>query len=346
MQEALKKEKIDYALFINTEIKDPNIKYFTGLDLEYSFLLIPKQGDSLFLVSALEHERAKKYSIIKNVKQYKKPLLEIKKIIKEKKVIGLNENYITISTDKALKKNLKIYEQKPIQEICKAIRIIKTREEINALQKAARIADTIFVAVCKELKTNIKKYKTEKNIAEFIEQQAKKYADGISFETIVASGKNAAMPHYYPQAILLQRGFCLLDFGVRYKNYISDISRTIFFGAPTEEEKEAYEKVRKANKNAIEALKIGRKCCDIDALSRKEFTYPHSLGHGIGVEVHESPSFSPKSKDVIKENMCFTIEPGMYVHHKYGIRIEDDVWMTKKGPVLLTKSTKELLCFF
>jgi len=137
----------------------------------------------------------------------------------------------------------------------------------------------------------------------------------------------------------------VLDFGVRYNNYISDISRTIFFGKPTKKELNEYKKVQKASTRAIKALKIGKRCKTIDKISRKEFTYPHSLGHGIGVEVHEAPSLSPKSKDIIQENMCFTIEPGLYIPEKFGIRIEDDLLMTKKGPVLLTKSSKELFCF-
>lgn len=345
LQELMKKEKIDAVLLMNTTIKDPNVLYWTGLELEYSFLLIAKDKEAVFFVSALEYQRAKKYSQIKQVKEYKKPLEEIAKIIKNNKTIAINNNTVTLALFKSVKKHLKNTKYKDVEPLMRKIRITKTKEEINALQEAARIADQIFTDLCSELKRSRTDYKTEKDIAVFIENQAKKYNTSPSFETIVASGKNAAMPHYVPQQIHIQRGFCILDFGVRYKNYISDISRTIFFGAPTTEERAIYKKVYGANARGIAAVKIGKKASDIDKISRKQFTYPHSLGHGIGVEVHEAPNISPKSKDKIEENMCFTIEPGIYIPNKFGIRIEDDLWMTKNGPILLTKSAKELLCF-
>ncbi len=345
IQRALKKEKIDAALVINTTVKDPNMLYLTNLELEYSFLLIPKNSQAIFCVSALEYERAKKYTAITNIIKYQNPVKEIKNLLKGKRTIGINEAYITLATKKALDKEIKGKKYKPTDAIYKAVRIIKTEEEVKKLQKAAAIADRIFEELIKELKANRNMFKTEKDIAEFIDKAAKKWGDGPSFETIVASGKNAALPHYVPQNTPLQSGFCVLDFGVRYKNYISDISRTIFFGIPTKEEITNYTKVRNANEGAIKELKINKKLKEIDKLSKKEFTYPHSLGHGIGVEVHEAPNVSPKSKDVIKENMCFTIEPGMYVADKFGIRIEDDIWMTRNGPIQMTKSTKELLCF-
>ncbi|MBI5073017.1 aminopeptidase P family protein [Candidatus Woesearchaeota archaeon] len=344
-QALLKKEKIDAALLINTTIKDPNVFYWTGLELEYSFLMIPKDKEPIFLVSALEYQRAKKYSQIQNVKEYKKPLEEIAKMLGKNKTVAINNSRITLALFKGLKKHFKNAKYKDAESLMRKIRITKTKEEISALQEAAKIADQIFKDLCQELKTNRAAYKTEKDIAEFIEQRVRNYNTIPSFETIVASGKNAAMPHYMPQQIPLQRGFCVLDFGVKYKNYISDISRTIFFGIPTREEKTAYKKVYDANARGIAATKIGKKASDIDKISRKEFNYPHSLGHGIGVEVHEAPNISPKSKDKIEENMCFTIEPGMYIPNKLGIRIEDDLWITKSGPILLTKSTKELLCF-
>ena len=344
-QELLKNENIDAALLINTTIKDPNVLYWTGLELEYSFLLIQKNKDPLFLVSALEYQRAKKYSKIQQVKEYKKPFEEIAKIIGKNKTIAINRSAVTLALFKGIKKYLKECIYKDVEPLMRKVRIIKTKEEINALEEAARIADKIFLDLCQALKTNRATFKTEKDIALFIEQQARKYNTTPSFETIVASGKNAAMPHYVPQDILIEKGFCVLDFGVRYNNYISDISRTIFFGTPTKEEKEAYQKVKTANEAGIAAARIGKKCAGIDKISRKKFNYPHSLGHGIGVEVHEAPNVSPKSKDIVKENMCFTIEPGMYVPNKFGVRIEDDLWMRKNGSVLLTKSTKELLCF-
>lgn len=345
MQAALLKKKIDAALIINTTIKDPNMLYFSDLDLEYSFLLIPQKGEPTFFVSALEYARAKRYSPFSCVVSYKNPLRDVKDFLKSKKTIAINEQYVTLSMHKALQKELKRHSFKPLQDICRNLRMIKSADEINLLGIAAAIADSIFESLCKELRANRKKFVTETDIADFIAAEAKKQKVVVSFETIVASGKNAALPHYVPQPTRLQKGFCVLDFGVRYKNYISDISRTIYFGKPSDEERRAYNKVKDANERAFAAVTLKKKFSAIDTISRKEIDYPHSLGHGIGIDVHEAPNVGPKSKDIIQENMCFTIEPGFYVPEKFGIRIEDDVWMAKSGPQLLTKSRKELFYF-
>ncbi len=345
IQAALLKKKIDAAFVINTTIKDPNMLYFTTLDLEYSFLLIPQKGEPAFLVSALEYERAKRYSPLSCVVSYKNPLREVKKLLKGKKTLGINEQYVTLSMHKALRKELKGYSFTPLQNLCRNLRMIKSPEEIQLLSHAAALADAIFETLCHELKLNRKKFVIETDIADFIATEAKKRGVVVSFETIVASGKNAALPHYVSQPIRVEKGFCVLDFGVRYKNYISDISRTIYFGIPSSDERAAYNKVQQANERAFAAVALKKKFSAIDAVSRKEMDYPHCLGHGIGIEVHEAPNVGPKSKDIIQENMCFTLEPGYYVPEKFGIRIEDDVWMTKSGPVLLTKSSKELFCF-
>ena len=345
MQAALAKKKIDAALLINTTIKDPNMLYFTDLELEYSFFVIPQKGEAVFFVSSLEYERAKRYAPCSSVLPYKKPLQEINKVLKGKKNVGINEQYVTLSMDKALRKEMKGHTFKPLQDVCRALRIIKSSEEIHCLQTAAKIADDLFETLCKELRLNRKQFVTEIDIADFIAAEAKKRRTVVSFETIVASGKNAALPHYIPQPIRLQKGFCVLDFGVRSNNYISDISRTIYFGKPSADDLRFYNQVQQANERAFAAVTLKKKFSAIDAVSRKEIDYPHSLGHGIGIEVHEAPNVGPKSKDSIQENMCFTIEPGLYVPEQFGIRIEDDVWMTKTGPVLLTKSSKELFSF-
>lgn len=337
IQKLLKKNKIDYALFINTTGKDPNILYATDCDIENSFLVIPKKKKPVFFISELEYLNVKKQCRIP-VKKYKKPLDEIKKMLKG--TVGINHKYVTLALFKELKKWKKC-RFKQIDSLSSQVRMIKTKEEIQKIAKAAAIADKIF----NDLTRCIKKCKTEKDIAEYIGNAAKKYNTTTSFKPIVASGKHAAIPHYSSKNSKLQKGFCVIDFGVKYKNYVSDMTRTIFFGTPTQKQKKEYERVLKANLAAISALKPGTACKKIDAAARKYAKYPHGLGHGIGIEVHEAPNLNKKSKDVLQENMCFTIEPGRYCKNKYGIRIEDDIWLTRKGPVVLTKTTKKLLCF-
>lgn len=336
IQNHLKKHKIDYALLINTTLKDPNILYATGYDLEYSFLIIPKNKKPIYFISELEYNDVKNSKI--RVKKYRKPLYEIKKMLRG--TVGINHKYVTLALFKELK-TWKKCKFKQLDDICRQVRMIKTKEEISNIKEADGITDKIF----KNLIRQIKKFKTEKDIVEFIENAAKKYKTTTSFNPIVASGKNAAIPHYVPQDCKVQKGFCVIDFGVKYKKYCSDMTRTIFFGKPTEKDRKKYENVQKANLAAIAALKPGMHCKKIDTIAKKYAKYSHSLGHGIGIEVHEAPHFNQKSKDILQENMCFTIEPGQYATKKYGIRIEDDIWLTKKGPVVLTKTTKKLLCF-
>ncbi len=343
IQQEMKKKDLDILLLVSTLKKDPNIFYATGLDLEYCVLLIPESGQPRFLVPPLEYEKAKRWSRIRKVQQYK-GLDDLKKGIRKKKSIGINATHISLATYKEIKKRLKGCTFKAADALWKEVRIRKSPEEIRKLKRAAKIGDHIFKELCKALQKNRRHFKTEKDIAYFIEEYAKKYDVTLSFDPIVASGKNAAMPHYHPQKIPINKGFCVLDFGVSYQGYISDMSRTIFFGTPTEKEKESYEKVYHAQREAINAVKKGACAKAIDAVSRKLVKYPHSLGHGIGIEVHEAPALSPKSNDRIEEDMCFTIEPGIYDPKKGGIRIEDEIWLTKKGPVLLTKSSKKLFC--
>jgi Xaa-Pro aminopeptidase len=328
----MQKRKIDFVCIINATTKDPTMQYLTGIAPEYAFLLTKKGKKSILFISAMEYEWAKKHSKIKNIKMLKS-LDQIKKVVKNRGV-GINERYVTVAVAKQLKKKFRIISA---DNICRNMRIIKTKNEIECIKKAAQETDRIFTTVCK----NIQKFKTEKDIAVFIEKTAK-YP--LAFDTIVASGSNASMPHHTPGKTTI-KGFCILDFGVKYKEYCSDMSRTIYVGTPTQKEKQAYAKVKTVQEYAIENATIGKKCASTAKEICKILKFPHSLGHGIGIAVHEAPAINEKSTDVFKENMCFTIEPGMYVQKKFGIRIEDDVVLTKKGPIVLTKSTKTLLCF-
>lgn len=344
IQQKMRKKGLEVFLLVNTGQKDPNIFYATGLDIEYCMLVVPKTNQPIFLVPALEYEKAKRWSKIKKIIQYKTKE-DIKKIVGKKKTVGINATQISLATYKELRTQLKGCRFKAADTLWKSVRIKKNADEIKKLKKAAEIGDRIFQELCSLLQKNKRHFKTEKDIASFIEEQAKKYDATLSFDPIVASGKNAAIPHYHPQKIPIQKGFCVLDFGVRYQGYISDMTRTIFFGHPTQKERGWYEKVLQAQREAMGAIKNGVSTKKVDAISRKKIDYPHGLGHGIGVEVHEAPALSPKSKEYLQEGMCFTIEPGSYDTKKGGIRIEDEVWLTKKGPIPLTKSSKKLFCF-
>ncbi len=209
---------------------------------------------------------------------------------------------------------------------------IKSDEELKNIKKACDIAEKSWLAVLPFIKEGI----TEKQLAAELEYNFRKNgAGGTSFDTIVAFGKNAAVPHHETGDTKLKKNECvLMDFGCTYKGYCSDMTRTMFFGTPDEEFEKVYLAVLLAHKTAAEKIKAGITGKDADKYARdvldslgygKYFT--HSLGHGIGVNIHEFPTLSPKGEATLEDGMVFSDEPGVYINGKFGVRIEDSCYM-------------------
>lgn len=274
-----------------------------------------------------------------------------KYLSEEKKIkkIGIDENNITIAENKKLKKYFRAI---PVPDL-KNLRIIKDEDEISKIEKACKLGDEAFDFILKKLKLGV----TEKQIAFEIEFFIRKRGVDISFPPIVAFGKNSSIPHHQPtNNELITHSPVLLDFGVRYQNYCSDMTRTVFFGKADGKFKKMYNTVLTAQQKAIDLLKWSMingkssiKASDVDKVVRSHIisqgfpTIPHSLVHGIGIDVHEPPRLSPKSKDILKEGMVFSIEPGIYLPGSGGVRIEDLVLLEEKGLILLTHSSKEII---
>lgn len=228
------------------------------------------------------------------------------------------------------------------------MRIIKTEEEILKIEAAQRIAEAAF----SKLITSIRVGMTEKQVASVLNFYMMDLgADGISFDTIAASGVNSACPHAVPTDKKLENGeFLTLDFGAVVDGYHSDMTRTVVIGKPDEEMKNMYNAVWGANTDALKAVRadITGKLLDnvarstLDAWGYEKY-FTHGLGHGVGLEIHEAPNVSPKSPFTLREGMVITIEPGAYIPHKYGVRIEDMVVVTSDGCLNLTKTPKTLI---
>lgn len=227
------------------------------------------------------------------------------------------------------------------------LRAIKRTEEVALIIRSQRINEQIFYSIIKLLKPGIK----ESEIAWKIQEIAHDLnAEDLSFKPIIAFGKNSGIPHHQSNNTKLKKGdIVLIDMGVKYKSYCSDMTRTLFTKTPTLFEAKIYEMALNAQKKAISKIKpgiTGHKAWHIAANifgktdHLKNFT--HGLGHGIGQEIHESPSLAEKSKDKLAENMIITLEPGIYIEGKFGIRIEDLGIITKDGFKNLTKAKKEL----
>lgn len=213
--------------------------------------------------------------------------------------------------------------------------MIKTEEEINKLKGASKLADECFEFICNKIKIGM----TEKEIAKQMDDfMLKGGATALSFETIVGSGENSSQIHSTPTDRKIEYGdIILLDFGCVVDGYCSDISRTIFIGEVKDEYREIYQIVLEAQQKGIEKItnEMTAKEADFvcrEVINNKGYDFAHALGHGVGTEVHEEPVISPKREDVLENNMVFTIEPGIYLENKFGVRIEDTV-LLKDGKV-------------
>ena len=233
------------------------------------------------------------------------------------------------------------------EEILSIMRAVKTQSEIDKTIIACEIAQKAMQSAIEGVYEGI----TELQLKDITEQKVIEFGgEGTSFETIVAFAKNSAIPHHKSNDTKLQKEMpILIDMGAKYQGYSSDITRTFFYGNPSKEFELRYNAVLKANLVAEQSIKAGDKTDLADGYARAELEkeglakyFTHSLGHGIGLEVHEYPTLSPKKKQELKENMLFTIEPGVYFEGEYGIRIEDTVLLEKDGIKRLFTDDKSL----
>jgi len=333
-QQWLEKEKIDVAIFTSD---DPNIKYFTGFDCEYSILEIMQKSSILF-VPKMEHIRAKKFSRIPVEVLDDDYFTKLKN--KDISMIGINKAHIRVKNYEKLRKDFAQYLIFDTSDKVTELRRIKTDEEIKIMQQGAEISDKIF----KKLLDSFSKFKTETEVANFIDTEAKLLGYKMAFPTIVASGLNAKMPHHVPKNEKLEKGFCVIDFGIICQGYCTDMTRTLFIGEQSLEIKELYNKVLNIQQKCIESSLPGKSAKSLHKIAAKELgeNLIHSLGHGVGIEIHESPNISDKSQDVLEENNVITIEPGYY-GQKHGIRIEDTIVIKANKAIILNKSQKELI---
>ncbi len=228
------------------------------------------------------------------------------------------------------------------------ITLEKFPEEVDKTRTACDISRQVWQRVVEKIRPGI----TELELSAEISYQNRKLgAEGDAFEPIVASGWRSALPHGTATRKKLERGeLVVIDFGSTFEGYKSDITRTIVLGEPTPEQKHIYESVKTANQKAMAAVRAGMKAIDLDGVARTflkqqgyEKAFSHSLGHGLGLDVHSLPRIGPRSEDIIPLNSIITIEPGVYDPQVGGVRIEDDVYVHQQGTELLTHIDRELL---
>jgi Xaa-Pro aminopeptidase len=233
----------------------------------------------------------------------------------------------------------------PLAEpLVRNLRLIKDVEELRLMKQAALLGVELF----RELLPHLQPGVPETAIAAELEHNARLHrAEGMSFATIVASGPRSALPHGHATSRPLPRkGFVTLDFGVILKGYCSDMTRTVFLGRPTARERFTYDAVREAQLAAVEAVKPGVSCGEVDEAARRVLRkaglveyFTHSTGHGVGLEIHEAPRIAAGQSQSLLPGMVVTIEPGVYVAGQFGVRIEDMVAVTPKGGEVLTPAS-------
>ncbi len=334
-QQVLRKQHLDLALLIHPDI---NITYFTQVSPSYAFLAITPVTATLYLTKLDSFPHLKNISV-KNISKNWLNDFKSKKIRK----IGINKKILTVSQAEKFKKLWPQAKFVDISATLEQLRATKTPEEIIKITKACQITSTALQKLVQRWPQL--RVKTERDVAEFIDAEFRRQGAEPAFPTIVAMGKNAAIPHHVPDETSLSRGFLVIDFGAKYQHYCADMTRTLYLGRPSAAEREYYHLVQQAQQEAINAVQERKQFTELDKIARKNLGkyssyFIHSLGHGIGLEVHETPTFSDVQQKII-QNQVFTIEPGIYFPGKLGIRIEDTlVWDGKIQ--ILTLFSKEL----
>lgn len=249
--------------------------------------------------------------------------------------------YLSIKKYSQTQKALGSVELAPLEDSLEGMRAIKGKEELEVIAKAIACAESVFEMIYQRLRPGI----TEKEVAWWLIEGLSAISDGPSFPPIVASGPNSALPHAVPTEKVIQEGEpVIIDMGAKVDGYCSDMTRTVFLGEPNKKIKEIYSTVRKAQLAAISSIKEGMTSRDADAAARDVIRdagfgdyFSHSLGHGIGLAVHEAPVLSYRSRKTLKSRMVTTVEPGIYIPEVGGVRLEQMVLIQKNRSVLLSQ---------
>ncbi len=261
------------------------------------------------------------------------------------------ESDITVRESERLKElfgDVKAKASSSLSDELMNLRSIKTQSEIVCIKKAQSFAEKAFDNVLSFIRVGV----SEKDIALELEYNMKKAgAEGISFGTIAVSGENSSKPHGVPTDKKIQNGdFITMDFGAVFEGYCSDMTRTVAVGFATDEMQLVYNTVLEAQENALRKIKAGASAGDVDLAAREVIEkagfgkyFTHSTGHGVGLDVHEAPNLSPKNEKILVSGNVVTVEPGIYIEGKFGVRIEDMAKVEEKGAENLTNSKKSLI---
>lgn len=339
LRAVLKKQGGD-ALIVT---KSANVTYLTGFFGEDSWALITPRRTYL-LTDSRYTEQAKKECaggivIIERKEGLAKTVASILRPLKYVRVL-FTEDTIQLATFNALRKSANV-RLRTVGDVVEKLREIKDEKEIKTIKKASVIARRALAATMKYVKIGI----SENELAGILNLNIRRLGGRESFETIIAFGANGSRPHHLPGSRKLKKNdTVLIDFGARYNGYCSDLTRSFAVGKPSRQFEKVYNAVLEAQAAAIAKVKDGVSIAEVDGAAREVLkkyklpVYGHGTGHGLGLEVHEQPTVSAKTKGMLRAGQVITIEPGAYMPGVLGIRIEDDVLVTKDGCKVLSKT--------
>jgi len=351
LRKRMKERALDAMLIINRENSNKATSwYISGFSGSFAFLLIT--GNSEYIITDSRYFTQASMQTSFKLVPYKGGGIEGIKIILDQlistnaiKRLGFEAERITYFYFQNLLSDLGV-ELIESDDIIKTLRMVKTEEEVEKIKKAVNVAEASLIETLNMVKPGV----TEREIAARLEYEMKKRGGNPSFETIAVSGNRSAIVHGTPSDKKISQGeFLLIDFGAIVDGYCSDITRTFAIGEPSDEMVSVYNIVYEAQKEAREAARAGITGAELHNVAKTIISnagygeyFGHGLGHGLGMEVHEHPSANPLNTEPLPEHSVITIEPGIYLPNKFGVRIEDDVFLTKEGCIVLTSLDREL----
>jgi Xaa-Pro aminopeptidase len=348
LKDSLQSENLDGYIVAN----ETNILYFTGF-LGGARLLVPAENEAVLYVYGVNYEAAKEMAKDCRVKLVEKTAGngadnniadDIKRLKLEQVGFDALDASLFLKLQNSLKAGVKL---KAMSQLVWSLRKVKDKTELKRMRKAAEITGEGAERAIEVIKPGVREYE----VAAEIEYAMRKHgSESVAFETIVASGPRSAYPHGGCTDKRIKKGeFIVLDLGAKYQHYRADLTRTFLVGKPSQKQAKIYETIREAQQKAFESLHEGVKAKDADTVARKIIKqagygkyFVHSLGHGVGLEVHELPALTSGSKDLLKAGNVVTVEPGIYITGFGGARIEDTVLIHEKKAERFTQAAYDL----
>lgn len=352
IQEIMKEQRTDYLVLAPSA----NLFYLTGLkttaDERLQAFLVPAEGKPVMILPEMYRETAENLGKdsfeLLTWADGLDPVNLLLPLIKKHSAMAAIDERMWAGHFLSLRKAFPGYEFIGASGLMRQVRMIKDKHEMSLLEKAGGLTDKVMGEVRMVIQPGI----SEKELAFFVENKLKEYgAEDLSFKPIVASGPNTSSPHHNTSERKIMLGdLVVLDFGGLFQGYCSDMTRTFSVGKASEDVKKIYNAVKDANEAGFQAVQAGVSCEKVDEAARNVISqagyaqyFVHRTGHGIGLDIHEDPYIVSGNQETLKTGMTFSVEPGIYLPGQYGVRIEDIVGLTEKGPIRFNNYPRELI---